>query len=234
MVEVFVGTSGWAYFWNPDGLEWYVRNSGLNAVELNASFYRFPFRNQVRGWVRRGAGLRWAVKVHRSITHYRKLSQASYSTWAKFRALFEPMEPLIDYYLLQLPPSYAMTAAGVERLKAFAQATGLGPRLAVEFRHPSWFSDEGLSVLKEVGATAVSVDSPEIIHYWASNDSVYARLHGRTAWYAHDYSDEELREIAVRIAGLSPRKVYVFLNNDHWMLENARAMKEILAETLGR
>ena len=37
-LRVYVGTSGWAYFWNPDGLDWYVRNSGLNAVELNASF----------------------------------------------------------------------------------------------------------------------------------------------------------------------------------------------------
>ena len=232
MVEVFVGTSGWAYSWNPDGLEWYVRNSRLNAVELNASFYRFPFRNQVRGWARRGSGLRWAIKVHRSITHYRKLSQASYPTWGRFRALFEPMEHLIDFYLLQLPPSYAMTEAGVERLRAFAEMAGLGERLAVEFRHQSWFSEEGLAVLKEAGATAVSVDSPEAVVYWSSNGVVYARLHGRTAWYAHEYSEEELRSIAEEIAALNPRRVYVFLNNDHWMLDNARAMMTMLKEVL--
>lgn len=232
MAEVFVGTSGWAYSWNPDGLEWYVRHSSLNAVELNASFYRFPYRNQVRGWARRGAGLRWAIKVHRSITHYRKLSPASHGTWAKFRALFEPMEKVIDFYLLQLPPSYAMTDTGVERLREFTKTAGLGERLAVEFRHPSWFNDEGLAVLEEVGATAVSVDSPEAIVYWSSNGVVYARLHGRTAWYAHEYSEEELRGIAEEIAALSPRRVYVFLNNNHWMLENARAIKQILEETL--
>ena len=227
-----MGTSGWAYPWNPDGLDWYVRNSRLNAVELNASFYRFPFRNQVRGWVRRGSGLRWAIKVHRSITHYRKLSQASYGTWAKFRALFEPMEPIIDFYLLQLPPSYAMTEAGVERLRRFANMAGLGERLAVEFRHPSWFTDEGLAVLEEIGATAVSVDSPEAIMYWSSNGVVYARLHGRTAWYAHEYTEEELMGIAEEIAVLNPRRVYVFLNNNHWMLNNARAIKRILEERL--
>lgn len=232
MAKVFVGTSGWAYSWNPDGLEWYVRNSRLNAVELNASFYRFPFRNQVRGWARRGSGLRWAIKVHRSITHYRKLSPTSYGTWAKFRALFETMEPIIDFYLLQLPPSYAMSEAGVERLKAFAREARLGERLAVEFRHPSWFSEEGLAVLKEVGATAVSVDSPEAVVYWSSNGIVYARLHGRTAWYAHEYSEEELIAIAEEIAALNPCRVYVFLNNDHWMLDNARAIKRILEERL--
>jgi len=227
-----VGTSGWAYSWNPDGLEWYVRHSRLNAVELNASFYRFPFRNQVRGWARRGAGLRWAIKVHRSITHYRRLSPASYQTWARFRALFEPMEHLIDFYLLQLPPTYAMTERGVEKLRAFAKTAGLGERLAVEFRHPSWFCEEGLAVVKEVGATAVSVDSPETIHYWSSNGVVYARLHGRTAWYAHEYSESELVEITESIASLAPRRVYVFLNNNHWMLENARAIKKILEDVV--
>lgn len=227
-----MGTSGWAYSWNPDGLEWYVRNSGLNAVELNASFYRFPFRNQVKGWARRGTRLRWAIKVHRSITHYRKLAPTSYGTWRKFRALFEPMEPLIDFYFVQLPPSYAMTEASIEKLRAFADEAGLGERLAIEFRHPSWFGDEGLDVLREIGATAVSVDSPEIIRYWTSNGIVYARLHGRTAWYAHDYSDEELAEIAHEITSLAPKKVYVFLNNNHWMLDNARAIKALLEEFL--
>ncbi|MEM2358961.1 MAG: DUF72 domain-containing protein, partial [Nitrososphaerota archaeon] len=35
----FVRTSGWLYDWNSGGtLDWYLANSGLNAVELNASF----------------------------------------------------------------------------------------------------------------------------------------------------------------------------------------------------
>ncbi|RLE90384.1 MAG: DUF72 domain-containing protein, partial [Thermoprotei archaeon] len=73
-MEIYVGTSGWMYDWNIGGnLDWYVKFSELNTVELNASFYRFPFRNQVRSWARKGSKLKWAIKVHRSITHYRKL-----------------------------------------------------------------------------------------------------------------------------------------------------------------
>ncbi|MGC8556152.1 MAG: DUF72 domain-containing protein, partial [Conexivisphaera sp.] len=68
LAEFYVGTSGWSYSWNPDGIGWYAENSGLNAVELNASFYRFPFPSMVRGWSRR-SGLRWSIKVHRSVTH---------------------------------------------------------------------------------------------------------------------------------------------------------------------
>ena len=57
-MNVFVGTSGWLYGWNRGGnLDWYLQNSGLNAVELNASFYRFPYKNQVAGWAGKGTEL---------------------------------------------------------------------------------------------------------------------------------------------------------------------------------
>ncbi len=78
MLSIYVGTSGWLYSWNKEGsLDWYVRNTGLNAVELNASFYRFPFPSQVKTWKNKGRALRWSVKANRGISHYRKLSSGS-------------------------------------------------------------------------------------------------------------------------------------------------------------
>ncbi|MEM1528068.1 MAG: DUF72 domain-containing protein, partial [Sulfolobales archaeon] len=74
----------------------------------------------------------------------------------------------------------------------------------------------------------VSIDSPIGTWIASSNDVVYIRLHGRTEWYSYEYSLEELKEIATRIAEVSPRRVYVFFNNDHWMLDNARTMLKIL------
>ena len=67
----------------------------------------------------------------------------------------------------------------------------------------------------------------------SSNGIVYLRLHGRGAWYAYEYSEEELAELARRVAELSPTRVYVFFNNDHWMLENALQMLEVLRSLLG-
>ena len=65
-----------AYSWNEGGsLEWFCENSGLNAVELNMSFYKFPFPNQVKGWARKGSRLRWAIKVNRLIAHDRKFDE---------------------------------------------------------------------------------------------------------------------------------------------------------------
>lgn len=229
-MEVFVGTSGWMYDWNEGGsLDWYVESSGLNAVELNASFYRLPFRNQIASWARKGSSLRWAVKVNKYITHSAKLSEKGLAFWGKFLKAFEPMDNLIDFYLLQLPPSFAFKDENLKKLKKFISSTGIAERLAIEFREGSWFSlgSELCDILD--GATLVSVDSPDAIFYASCGGSAYVRLHGRTYWYAHCYSDEELKEIAEKVKELSPKKAYIFFNNDHWMLENARKMLELLS-----
>ncbi len=237
MAEVYVGTSGWLYDWNRAGnLDWYVKFSGLNAVELNASFYRFPFRNQVIGWARKGRRLRWSIKVHRSITHYRKLSPEAINIWKKFRTLFEPLEraEILDFYLFQMPPNYTKSKQNIDKLKNFVELSEIEPRkIAVEFRHRSWFVEDTVRIAEELGIALVSIDSPIGVWIRSVNGIIYLRMHGRSEWYAHEYSEEELSEVVEKILEFDPKKVYVFFNNDHWMLENARALLRMLKEKLG-
>ncbi len=234
MTDVFVGTSGWMYDWNPLGtLDWYIKHSGLNAVELNMSFYRYPFPSQVKSWARKGSGLRWAVKIHRLITHYSKLSGKALEYWKKFYGLFSPLDKHIDFYLLQLPPSYVMSSTNLRKLVGFIRNTGVERKIAVEFRDVSWYNNlEVLESISSTGAIVVSIDSPQGTWVTASNDIVYLRMHGRTDWYFHDYSYKELEDITHKIAEANPQSVYVFFNNNHWMLENARLMLRILRELL--
>jgi uncharacterized protein YecE (DUF72 family) len=182
----------------------------------------------VASWARKGRELRWAVKVSRIITHVKRLKENSLSTWAKFKRLFDPMDDLIDFYLFQLPPNFKKTEENVRRLKLYAEETGLGPRLTVEFRDESWFSDETVELCKDLGITVVSIDAPLGTWMVKSGEVLYLRMHGRDVWYAYDYSREELEEVTSRILALKPRRVYVFFNNDHWMLDNARAMLAML------
>jgi uncharacterized protein YecE (DUF72 family) len=229
--SLYVGTSGWMYDWNPDGFEWYLRSSGLNAVELNMSFYRFPRRSQVERWARLSRSrLRWAVKVHQSITHWSRLGGRAVELMRRFLEVFKPLDTAIDFYLLQLPPSFTRTGSSIDRLVAFVRSIGLGSRLAVEFRHSSWFSESTVDLCRELGVTVVSIDSPDATWIVASSDTVYLRLHGRTTWYAHDYSSEELRELLERALSLKPKRLYVFLNNDHWMLSNAHLVVKLGTE----
>ena len=231
-MEFFVGTSGWAYGWNlGQSFDWYLENSGLNAVELNASFYRFPFPSQIKGWARKGKELRWSIKVNRLITHIFKFGDRAIGTWEKFKRLFDPMDGLIDFYLFQLPPSF--TPKAIRTLENFIRSTGLGKRFALEVRNLKWFSGEYVEWAKELGITWVSVDCPDFpLDIFNTSGLIYERMHGRSAWYAHHYSEEELADVARRILGTKPDKIYVFTNNQGSMLLNAQEMREIFTKLL--
>lgn len=224
MTMTYVGTSGWSYDWNRgNSLDWYITESGLNAIELNMSFYRFPYPNMVKSWVVKGKNLAWVVKVHRSITHFKKLNAVAVESFQRFKTLFAPLEDQIHYYLLQLPPSFT----DLTTLERFINETGT-EKLAVEFRHPSLFTDESREWGRQQGVLLVSIDAPKLPSTIMSRTVVYERVHGRTGWYSHDYADQELQEIQTRILATRPKTVYVFFNNNHAMMENAIRMHQLL------
>jgi uncharacterized protein YecE (DUF72 family) len=228
-MKCFVGTSGWAYpVWNPtQRFTWYAENSGLNVVELNASFYRFPFPSMVKGWSKTGGAFRWSIKVNRLITHVFQFTPRALATWKKFRKLFKPLDGSIDFYLFQLPPN--STRRAMPKLERFIKAAKLGERFALEARNRDWFHEDAIAWAEKLGITFVSVDAPDLPReVYNTSGMVYERVHGRTAWYAHHYSPGELREIAAKIKAAKPKRAYVFFNNDHGMLENARSMLKVL------
>lgn len=233
-MEVYVGTSGWTYEWNPDGLKWYASESGFNAVELNMSFYSFPKTSMVLKWLSEGGELRWAVKVHRSITHLRRMNERSLSTWQKFRDVFRPLEESIDFYLFQLPPQMTFTGEVERRLRAYAEVC---EKAAIEPRHHSWFNDEVLRLFEELELVLVTPDSPlfeGLPHgkVYEVRGTCYVRAHGRLVWYNYGYLEEELEEIADAVIRASPRRAYIFFNNNHDMLSDGRKMLEILRKKL--
>ena len=230
MTKIFIGTSGWMYSWNPNGFKWYVRNSRLNAVELNASFYRFPFPNQILSWsIRSPPEFRWAIKVNRLITHIYRFNEKALNTWIKFQKLFKSLNDKIDFYLFQLPPNAIPKEYFVKRLEKFIKEVNLEEKFALEWRNLKWINDKWISWCKDLNVTLVSIDSPEMQFYIRTSSSVYLRMHGRTAWYAHNYTRDELIEVSKILFKLNAEKIYVFFNNNHDMLNNAREMMEIMA-----
>ena len=224
MTETYIGTSGWSYDWNQgNSLDWYITESQLNAIELNMSFYRFPYPNMIKSWAAKGKNLAWVVKVHRSITHFQKLSSAAVDAFQRFKTLFTPLEDCIHYYLFQLPPSFV----NLNILEHFIENVGT-QKIAVEFRHPSLFTNDLIHWGKTHDILLVSIDAPQLPRTIMSKDIIYERIHGRTTWYSHNYSDEELQEIKQRLLEEHPKTTYVFFNNNHAMLANAMHMNQIL------
>jgi len=228
LVKAFVGTSGWLYSWNQGGdLSWYVDNGGLKAVELNASFYRFPFPSQVKGWAGIGRRLKWAVKVHRLVTHVHWFKRKGFQAFLRLREIFEPVDPLVRFYLFQLPPRATPRIRG--DVEVFFRKSGLQARFALEPRNQQWFADEHFRWARNLGLTWVSVDAPDLPRSLIrTSPFLYLRMHGRAAWYCHDYTPDELRSVARGLRAAGGRQAYVFFNNDHAMLRNAQFMARLL------
>ena len=118
--------------------------------------------------------------------------------------------------LVQLPPGMERDDA---RLDFFLSALPWWLPTAVEFRHPSWVSDEVFRLLERHQSAYVVMSGaglPCVLR--ATAPIVYVRLHGPDArWlYAGSYSDQELRWWADRIREWQSqgREVYAYFNND--------------------
>ncbi len=188
----------------------------------------------VQSWLKYSIvkGIRWSIKVHNRVTHiYRMKIPGALEWFNKLRNTVMPLEEhgLVDFYLFQLPPSYTASSENWNRIIVLAEKLDLGWKMAIEWRHESWFRDEWVDKAREHEITVVSVDSPDFMFYARSGPYVYVRMHGRTFWYSHRYSDEELNEVVKKILDLKGSYIYIFFNNDHDMLDNAKRMYELLS-----
>ncbi|MFN2594053.1 MAG: DUF72 domain-containing protein [Actinomycetota bacterium] len=222
--HVFIGTSGWQYrHWRetfyPLGvaqgkwLEFYAER--FATVELNASFYRLPSRETFEKWrVRTPDDFIFAVKMSRYLTHIKKLVEPE-----------EPVERFLKHatglgdklgpILVQLPPTLPIDVEGL------AHVLSLIPRdlrVAVEFRHDSWFVDDVREVLEKYGAANCWADrgSRPITALWRTTDWGFVRFHQGNGRPWPCYSKEILSNWAQRIDETwgSDGDVYAFFNND--------------------
>lgn len=229
MVRFRVGTSGYSYFWNPGvptPFEWYV-NQAFNTVEINASFYRFPSPSWIKAWIKAPKDFDFSIKVHRSITHYTKLLEKALKLWSTFKEPFKPIEDRIAFWLFQMPSNFTPNERNITRLTHFFTNLSLGKRAVVEFRDQSWWRRK--HDLEVCGVSFCSVDAPALPAEIVSlNDLIYLRLHGREEWYTYVYSREELEDIVRRIREKDAEMAYLYLNNDHGMLENGKLLLDLL------
>lgn len=225
MQPLFVGTSGWIYkewagVFYPKDLEktgelaHYAKT--FNTVEINATFYRLPFENMVKGWYRRSPeDFIFAVKGSRFITHINRLQVAKPSIQVFFdraKLLREKCGPI----LWQLPPNFEFK--NLRRLDSFLKKLPEKYSHAVEFRHPSWYEHaEAFEVLREHKAAHVSVSSLRMpLNLEVTGDFVYLRFHGLEGGPRHDYTRDELRPWAehCRRCLAEGMRVYAYFNND--------------------
>ncbi len=218
-----IGTSGWHYAsWRgpfypaalkpADFLAHY--RTRFSSAEINNSFYRLPTEEAVAAW-REGTpeDFLFAWKASRFITHMKKLRGVEESldlVFGRMAGLGEKLGPV----LFQLPP---MLRADRDRLGGFLSLLPQGHRIAVEFRHPSWYEPPILDLLARHDAALCLSDHAAAPAPWETTASfVYIRGHGADGRYAGNYSDETLDTWAARIAEwrTQGRDVYCYFDND--------------------
>jgi uncharacterized protein YecE (DUF72 family) len=238
-----VGCSGWNYphwlngvFYPPRcparrWLEFYAGR--FDTVELNTTFYRLPRAEAVQRWAdETPADFVFAVKVSRYLTHIKRLVDLP----EHLALLYERIEPLLGSaklgpLLWQLPPTFK---ADHKRLAGALEQLPRGERHAFEFRHPSWFTEQTYTLLREHDAALVIADRPEV-HGFQSRELTtgftYVRFHHGSSGRRGNYSQRELEEWAERLEDWSREvDVFAYFNNDWegFAVENARTMASLL------
>ncbi len=243
--RAYIGTSGWNYRdWRtrfyPEGLrqaDWlrhYAEH--FQSVEVNNSFYRVPDRALVALWGRQAPGaFRFAVKMWRGVTHFKKLKNCREHLETFFHAVEVLPGSRRGPVLVQLPSNQGKDVlkldAFLEEFKAVTHPARW--KVAVEFRNADWLCPETYHVLDRRRAALCLHDMPPAAVTEPNNASfVYIRRHGPAGDYRHSYSDRALREDARRIGRWldEGRMVFAYFNNDAeaCAVRNARKLEEQL------
>jgi uncharacterized protein YecE (DUF72 family) len=242
LCSLHIGTSGWSYdHWQgilyphptpvSRRLPFYLQR--YDTVELNYSYYRWPADKTFTGWHERlPDDFVMTVKASRGLTHFARLLHPEQWLERITRGVALLHENL-GVLLVQLPPKMA---CDYPRLEYFLEQVPPWLRVAVEFRHPSWHTEEIFELMEQKGAAYCIMSGanlPCILR--ATAPFVYVRLHGPDPHYLYggSYSDDDLRWWAERMREwqAAGRDVFAYFNND-WggnALRNADTLKALLA-----
>lgn len=133
----------------------------VDAVEGNTTFYAAPSHETVQRWSTQvGSDFRFVFKVPRSVTHERRLRNAT-DELNLFLALMEPCRPVMGPVLVQLPASFGPD--DIDVLDGFLGNAPTEFDWAVEVRHLNFFSGDDERRLNDVlfahGVERVVLDS---------------------------------------------------------------------------
>ena len=222
-MAVWIGTSGWQYrdwrgtFYPPATpvRSWLESFSDRFAtVESNNAFYRLPERRTFEDWARRTPDdFVMAVKVSRYLTHIKRLSEPAEPV-ERFIDRVAGLGPKLGPVLLQLPPQLK---ADLGRLEDTLDRFPRSIRVAVEFRHPSWFSDEVRAALTDRSVALCLADRRRPLGpIWRTADWTYLRFHEGRGRPRPCYGRGALEAWAGRLAATwsADEDVYVYFNND--------------------
>ena len=222
-VPARIGCSGWQYkHWRGDfyptelpATRWFDYYAArFDTVEINNTFYRLPEQSTFQRWADRAPErFTYAIKASRFLTHMKKLKDPD----EPLERLFERMQPLGEHLgpvLYQLPPGWK---ADKGRLEHFLQALPKGVRHVLEFREPSWYSDDVSQLLERHHVSRCLHDmAGSATGMERVGPCAYVRFHGAGGKYSGGYPRQRLERWSDWLSGQQRAgvEVYAYFNND--------------------
>lgn len=215
-MTLYVGTSGYSYKeWKgsfypekipaKDMLRYYAER--LSTVEINATFYRMPQPSMLENWKEQVPGtFRFSLKASQRITHFKRLKETDQETkyFLETAAVFGDQLGVI---LFQLPPNMKKD---LSRLETFLTLLPPTTPAAFEFRHPTWFDDDVLDLLRSQNRPLVVSDTDDLPTTRIDKTADWGYLRLRRV----NYSEENLVEWVARIRDQNWQETFVFFKHE--------------------
>jgi uncharacterized protein YecE (DUF72 family) len=215
-MTLYVGTSGYSYKeWKgsfypekipaKDMLRYYSER--LITVEINATFYRMPQPSMLENWKEQvPPEFRFSLKASQRITHFKRLKETDEET-KYFLETASVLADQLGVVLFQLPPNMKKD---LPRLETFLGQLPQTTPAAFEFRHPTWFDDDVLDLLRSQNRPLVVSDTDDMptTHIDKTADWGYLRLR------RVNYSEESLVEWAARIKAQNWKETFLFFKHE--------------------
>ena len=208
----------------------------FNSLEVNRSFYKVPLPRTFERWAGEvSPEFSFTIKLWKGITHNKQLIYEPEDI-RKFLSGADLLKEKRGCLLVQFPASIQFIQ--LEKVAGILQNIRIHDitsswRIAVEFRHNSWYTTETYEMLNSFTATMVIHDMPasRVTEQKTNASFVFIRYHGINGDYRDSYSFEHLNAQAFSIREwLSQGKdVFAYFNNTIGAaFENAVLLKNLV------
>ncbi|MDB5272760.1 MAG: hypothetical protein JWO58_1127 [Chitinophagaceae bacterium] len=205
--QVYVGCAKWnktdlKNFYpkgTKDELAYY--STQFNSIELNATFYSSPSKEQVKTWASKTPeGFKFFPKIPNTISHFKRLIDVKKPV-EEFCDAVVLFEDKLGMSFLQLHDNFK--PKDISRVEQFIKEFPKAVPLAIELRNAEWFEDKKIAtqvyaMMEEHGKTNIIVDTAgrrDILHMRLTTPTAFIRYVG--ANHESDYSrlDEWIERI---------------------------------------
>jgi len=200
-----------------DELAYY--STQFNSIELNATFYKSPTKDQVETWKQKSTpGFKFFPKVPNTISHFKRLIGTETVT-EEFCDAVVLFEEKLGMCFLQMHDNFK--PKDIDRLESYLKKFPASIPLAIELRNEEWYLDKKIGdalheILVKNKKTFVLVDTAarrDIMHMRLTTDKAFIRYVG--ANHESDYArlDDWIKRIKTwRKEGLN--ELYFFVHQN--------------------